>query len=49
VLVSEIGETQASAASALAAAAGFTDVEVRPDLAGRDRILAGIWSPKAAL
>lgn len=49
VLVSEIGETQAAAASALARSAGFPDVEVRPDLAGRDRILVGIWSPDSAL
>jgi release factor glutamine methyltransferase len=36
-LVIEIGETQGDAASALAIAAGFTGVEVRPDLAGRPR------------
>lgn len=39
VLVAEIGATQADAVMALAAAAGFAHVEVRPDLAGRDRIL----------
>jgi len=38
-LVLEIGDTQGPAAVALARAAGFNDVEVRPDLAGRDRIL----------
>ncbi len=38
-LVLEIGETQGPAAVALAGAAGFVDVEVRTDLAGRDRIL----------
>jgi release factor glutamine methyltransferase len=38
-LVLEIGDTQGPAALALAATAGFNDVAVRPDLAGRDRIL----------
>jgi release factor glutamine methyltransferase len=38
-LVLEIGATQGPATVALARAAGFTHVEVRPDLAGRDRIL----------
>lgn len=38
-LVVEIGETQASAARALAEEAGLIDVEVRPDLLGRDRAL----------
>jgi release factor glutamine methyltransferase len=38
-LVLEIGATQGPAATALARAAGFSVVEVRPDLAGRDRIL----------
>ncbi|MBK9179288.1 MAG: peptide chain release factor N(5)-glutamine methyltransferase [Acidimicrobiales bacterium] len=37
--VLEIGDTQGGAATALARAAGFERVEVRPDLAGRDRIL----------
>jgi release factor glutamine methyltransferase len=36
-LVLEIGETQADAVRAMAIDAGFTDVEVHPDLAGRDR------------
>lgn len=39
VLVAEIGATQAAAVVSLAREAGFTDAEVRPDLAGRDRIL----------
>jgi release factor glutamine methyltransferase len=38
-LVCEIGEAQGGAARELAAACGLTDVEVRRDLAGRDRIL----------
>jgi release factor glutamine methyltransferase len=39
VLVAEIGATQADAVMALAREAGFAHAEVRPDLAGRDRIL----------
>jgi release factor glutamine methyltransferase len=39
-VVCEIGETQGSTVSAMAAAAGLVDVEVRPDLAGRDRMVA---------
>ncbi|MFL6204785.1 MAG: peptide chain release factor N(5)-glutamine methyltransferase [Acidimicrobiales bacterium] len=38
-LVVEIGETQRDAVAALAERAGFTDVRVHPDLAGRDRAL----------
>jgi release factor glutamine methyltransferase len=38
-IVCEIGETQGSAVSALAVDAGLEDVEVRPDLAGRDRMV----------
>jgi release factor glutamine methyltransferase len=38
-LVLEIGAGQAGDATALARQAGFEGVEVRPDLAGRDRIL----------
>jgi len=37
--VVEIGATQAAAATDLARTAGFSDVEVRPDLAGRPRAL----------
>lgn len=39
VLVVEIGATQGAAASDLARRAGFAEVEVHPDLAGRDRAL----------
>jgi release factor glutamine methyltransferase len=39
LLVVEIGATQGPAAVALAEAAGLVDVEVRPDLSGRDRAL----------
>jgi release factor glutamine methyltransferase len=38
-LVIEIGETQGDAAAALAVAAGFVHVEVRPDVNGRPRAL----------
>jgi release factor glutamine methyltransferase len=38
-LVVEIGETQGSAASRLAESCGLASVEVRPDMAGRDRVL----------
>ncbi len=39
VLVCEIGATQGAAVRALALDAGLVDVDVRPDLSGRDRIL----------
>jgi hypothetical protein len=35
----ELAPQQAGAAVALAREAGFADVSVRPDLAGRDRVL----------
>lgn len=38
-LVAEIGATQSAAARELAVAAGFVDVAVHPDLAGRPRVL----------
>mgnify|MGYP001417498100 CR=1 FL=1 len=38
-LVVEVGDTQGTAAAALAAAAGFAEVDVVPDLTGRDRVL----------
>jgi len=38
-LVCEIGASQGAAVRALALDAGLVDVEIRPDLAGRDRIL----------
>lgn len=40
-LVLEIGADQGESTKALLAAAGFVDVEIRPDLAGRDRIAIG--------
>jgi release factor glutamine methyltransferase len=39
LLVMEIGETQGGDAVGLAESAGFTQVEVRADLTGRDRVL----------
>jgi release factor glutamine methyltransferase len=37
----EIGDSQGPAVRALVSAAGFSEVQLRPDLAGRDRIVAG--------
>ena len=39
LLVVEIGETQGPAVTDVAVAAGYVEVEVRPDLLGRDRAL----------
>jgi release factor glutamine methyltransferase len=43
VLVVELAPTQADAVAGLTRAAGATDVEVRPDLAGRDRMVVARW------
>lgn len=40
-VVCELGETQGPAVAALAVAAGLVEVEVRPDLTGRDRMVVG--------
>ncbi len=45
VLVVEIGADQGPDAAATARASGFDEVEVRPDLAGRDRVLVARRSP----
>jgi len=45
VVVVEMAPHQAGAAVELAAAAGFADVDVRPDLAGRPRALVGRLHP----
>ena len=46
-LVTEIGATQGEAVAALARDAGLVDVEVRPDLAGHDRIASpGPWATR---
>jgi release factor glutamine methyltransferase len=42
-LVVEIGERQAAAVSTAALEAGATQVAVRPDLAGRDRVVVATW------
>lgn len=42
-LIVEIGLRQGPAVSALFSAAGFVEVEVRPDYAGHDRLVIGIW------
>ena len=41
VVALELGEGQAGAVAALVEAAGFSDVEVRRDLAGIERVVAG--------
>ena len=40
-LVLEIGADQGAAVEALLRRAGYTDVEIKPDLAGRDRVAVG--------
>jgi release factor glutamine methyltransferase len=40
-LVLEIGSRQGDAVGSLLTGAGFVDVEVRPDLAGHDRMVLG--------
>jgi release factor glutamine methyltransferase len=42
-ILCEIGEDQGAAAAGLAARAGLREVAVRPDLAGRDRIVEAQW------
>lgn len=42
-LLLEIGETQGGAVHGFLAEAGYRDVCVLPDLAGRDRIVRGVW------
>ncbi|MDQ3981395.1 MAG: peptide chain release factor N(5)-glutamine methyltransferase [Actinomycetota bacterium] len=42
-LVVEIGETQGDAVRELLVARGFADVDIAPDLTGRDRIAEGRW------
>jgi len=42
-LIMEIGEDQAGPLASLLAAEGFTGIESRPDLAGRERYIAGRW------
>jgi len=42
-LVLEIGATQAADVTALLAGAGFTEINVKKDYAGRDRIVTACW------
>jgi release factor glutamine methyltransferase len=42
-LVVEIGERQAEAVSRIALEAGAAQISVRPDLAGRDRVVTATW------
>jgi release factor glutamine methyltransferase len=44
-LVLEIGADQGDTVVDLLRAAGYSDVSIRPDLAGRDRVAVGRWSP----
>lgn len=44
-LVVEIGPTQGASVAALFRAAGLTDVTIRPDLDGRDRVVIGRLAP----
>ncbi len=44
-IVVEIGDSQGGAGRSLAAGAGLVDVEVRPDLTGRDRVLVARRPP----
>ncbi len=40
----EIGEEQAGPLASLMAAEGFTAIQARRDLAGRERYIAGQWA-----
>ena len=42
-LLLEIGWRQGAAVAGLLTAAGFAEVAILPDLAGRDRVIRGIW------
>jgi len=48
-LVMEIGEDQAGPVASLLAAAGFTDIEARRDLVGRERYITGRLSETSTL
>lgn len=45
VLAMEIGATQGNAVAVILAESGYADVRVLPDLAGRDRVVRGTWTP----
>jgi release factor glutamine methyltransferase len=42
-LMVEIGWQQGGAVQALLRQAGFTQIQCLPDMAGRDRVVSGIW------
>jgi release factor glutamine methyltransferase len=46
-ILGEVGDDQGDRAAALLVAAGFGDVAVRRDLAGRDRVVEGRWTTSA--
>ena len=48
-LMMEIGEEQAGPLASLLAAAGFTDIEARRDLVGRERYITGRLSETSVL
>jgi release factor glutamine methyltransferase len=48
-LVMEIGEEQAGPLASLLAAEGFTGIESRRDLAGRERYIAGRWASEPVI
>ena len=48
-LMMEIGEEQAGPLASLLAAAGFTDIEARRDLVGRERYITGRLSETSTL
>jgi len=41
----EIGDSQGAEVSAILTEAGYAGVEILPDLAGRDRVVRGTWTP----
>ncbi len=43
-LIVEIGHQQGRAVEALFDAAGFTQIKCLPDMAGRDRVVCGLWN-----
>ena len=47
-LLLEIGETQAAEVAGMLAEAGYTDVRVSQDLAGRDRVVRGLWEGRGS-
>lgn len=47
-LALEIGADQGAAARDLFTARGFSEVQLHPDLAGRDRVVSGRWLPAGA-